>query len=42
MAEEVDESRLVVLEDARHLAAVEQADEVTAELEQHLLVEAAK
>jgi 3-oxoadipate enol-lactonase len=40
MAEEVDGSRLVVLPEARHLAAVEKADEVTRELEQHLLTEA--
>ena len=40
MAEEVVGSRLVVLPDARHLAAVEKADEVTRELEQHLLIEA--
>ena len=40
MAEEVVGSRLVVLPDARHLAAVEKADELTRELEQHLLIEA--
>jgi 3-oxoadipate enol-lactonase len=38
--EEIDRSRVVVLPNARHLAAVEQADAVTQELEQHLSVEA--
>ncbi|HMA28094.1 MAG: 3-oxoadipate enol-lactonase [Solirubrobacterales bacterium] len=41
IAAEVLDSRLVVLPEARHLAAVEQADAVTAELERHLGVEAA-
>jgi 3-oxoadipate enol-lactonase len=34
MAEEIEDSRLVVLPQARHLASVEQADAVTRELEQ--------
>jgi 3-oxoadipate enol-lactonase len=37
---EVDGSRVVVLPDAKHLAAVEQAEAVTRELEQLLAVEA--
>jgi 3-oxoadipate enol-lactonase len=40
VAEEIAESRLVVLPSTRHLAAVERADEVTRELQQHLGVEA--
>ena len=36
MAEEIERSRLVILPEARHLAAVEQADAVTRELEQLL------
>jgi 3-oxoadipate enol-lactonase len=39
IAEEIESARLVVLPDARHLAAVEQADAVTRELEQHLSVD---
>lgn len=42
IGEEIEGSRVVVLPDARHLAAVEQADAVTRELEQHLTVEAAR
>jgi 3-oxoadipate enol-lactonase len=38
IAEEIDDSRLVVLPGARHLAAVEKAAEVTRELEGHLTV----
>jgi pimeloyl-ACP methyl ester carboxylesterase len=38
IAEEIDDSRLVVLPGARHLAAVERAAEVTRELEQLLTV----
>ncbi|HKH22303.1 MAG TPA: 3-oxoadipate enol-lactonase [Solirubrobacterales bacterium] len=41
IAEEIEGSRLVVLPEARHLAAVEQADAVTRELEQLLGVGAA-
>ncbi|MFL5907127.1 MAG: 3-oxoadipate enol-lactonase [Solirubrobacterales bacterium] len=41
VAEEISDSRFVVLPGARHLAAVERADEVTRELQQHLGVEAA-
>ena len=40
IASEVPDSRLVVLPDARHLAAVERADAVTRELNQLLQVEA--
>jgi 3-oxoadipate enol-lactonase len=40
IGEEIPDSRVVVLERARHLAAVEQAKAVTAELQQHLGVEA--
>jgi 3-oxoadipate enol-lactonase len=40
IGEEVDGSRVVVLPDAKHLAAVEQAEAVTRELEQLLAVEA--
>jgi 3-oxoadipate enol-lactonase len=39
---EIDGSRVVMLPNARHLAAVEQADAVTGELEQHLSVEATR
>ena len=39
IADEVPDSRLVTLPVARHLAAVEAADAVTSELEQHLGVE---
>jgi pimeloyl-ACP methyl ester carboxylesterase len=42
IGEEIEGSRVVILPDARHLAAVEQADAVTRELEQHLGVEAAR
>lgn len=42
IGEEIEDSRVVILPDARHLAAVEQADAVTRELEQHLGVEAAR
>jgi 3-oxoadipate enol-lactonase len=42
IGEEVPDSRVVVLPNARHLAAVEQADAVTRELEQHLGVEVAR
>jgi 3-oxoadipate enol-lactonase len=42
IGEEIEGSRVVILRDARHLAAVEQADAVTRELEQHLGVEAAR
>ena len=42
IGEEIEDSRVVVLPSARHLAAVEQADVVTRELEQHLGVEAAR
>ncbi|HEY1237859.1 MAG TPA: 3-oxoadipate enol-lactonase [Solirubrobacterales bacterium] len=41
IADEIQGSRVVVLPNARHLPAVEQADAVTGELEQHLSVEAA-
>jgi 3-oxoadipate enol-lactonase len=41
IGEEIDGSRVAILPNARHLAAVEQADAVTGELEQHLSVEAA-
>src|SRR5829696_3385770 len=41
IAEEIEGSRLVVLPQARHLAAVEQADAVTRELEELLRVGAA-
>ena len=41
IGEEIEDSRVVILPNARHLAAVEQADLVTQELEQHLGVEAA-
>ncbi|HEY1237426.1 MAG TPA: 3-oxoadipate enol-lactonase [Solirubrobacterales bacterium] len=41
IASEITDSRLVVLPDARHLAAVERADEVTRELERLLELEAA-
>jgi 3-oxoadipate enol-lactonase len=40
IGEEIEGSRVVVLPEARHLAAVEQADAVTRELEQLLAVEA--
>jgi 3-oxoadipate enol-lactonase len=40
IAEEIPDSHLVVLPEARHLLAVEQADAVTRELEQHLGLEA--
>jgi 3-oxoadipate enol-lactonase len=40
IGEEIEDSRVVVLPNARHLAAVEQADLLTRELEQHLGVEA--
>jgi 3-oxoadipate enol-lactonase len=39
IGEEIEGSRVVILPEARHLAAVEQADAVTKELEQHLSVE---
>jgi 3-oxoadipate enol-lactonase len=39
IGEEIEGSRVVVLPEARHLAAVEQADAVTRELERHLTVE---
>jgi len=42
IGEEIEDSRVVVLPQARHLAAVEQAEAVTRELEQHLRVEAAR
>jgi 3-oxoadipate enol-lactonase len=42
IGEEIEDSTVVVLPGARHLAAVEKADEVTRELERHLGVEAAK
>ncbi|MFL5869675.1 MAG: 3-oxoadipate enol-lactonase [Solirubrobacterales bacterium] len=42
IAEEIEDSRLVSLPGARHLAAVEKAAEVTAELERHLAVEATR
>jgi pimeloyl-ACP methyl ester carboxylesterase len=42
IGEEIEGSRVVVLPDAKHLAAVEQADAVTRELQQHLSVEAAR
>jgi 3-oxoadipate enol-lactonase len=42
MAGEIEGSRLVILPDARHLAAVEQADAVTRELEQLIGVGAAR
>lgn len=42
VGEEIEGSRVVILPEARHLAAVEQADAVTRELEQHLGVGAAK
>jgi pimeloyl-ACP methyl ester carboxylesterase len=42
IAEEIDDSRLVVLPGARHLAAVEKAADVTRELEQHLSIGATK
>jgi 3-oxoadipate enol-lactonase len=42
IGDEIESSRVVVLPDARHLAAVEQADAVTRELEQHLSVEATR
>jgi 3-oxoadipate enol-lactonase len=42
IAEEVPDSRLVMLPETRHLAAVERADAVTRELEQHLGVRAAR
>ena len=42
IGEEIEGSRVVVLPDAKHLAAVEQADAVTRELQQHLRVEAAR
>jgi 3-oxoadipate enol-lactonase len=42
IGEEIPGSRVVVLPNARHLAAVERADAVTAELEQHLQVEATR
>lgn len=41
IAAEIADARLVVLSDARHLAAVERAEEVTGELERHLGLEAA-
>ena len=40
ISDEIEGSRVVVLPEARHLAAVEQADAVTRELEQLLTVEA--
>jgi len=42
IGEEIEGSRVVILPGARHLAAVEKADEVTRELEQHLSVEATR
>jgi 3-oxoadipate enol-lactonase len=42
IGEEIGDSRVVVLPNARHLAAVEQAEAVTHELEQHLSVEATR
>jgi 3-oxoadipate enol-lactonase len=42
IGEEIEDSTVVVLPGARHLAAVEKADEVTRELEQHLGVEATR
>jgi 3-oxoadipate enol-lactonase len=42
IADEIEGSRVVILPNARHLAAVEAADAVTRELEQHLTVGAAK
>lgn len=42
IAEEIRNARVVILPEARHLAAVEQADAVTRELEQHLAVEVPK
>jgi 3-oxoadipate enol-lactonase len=42
IGEEIGGSRVVILPNARHLAAVEQADAVTRELEQHLSVEATR
>ncbi len=42
VGEEIEGSHVVILPEARHLAAVEQADAVTRELEQHLGVGAAK
>jgi pimeloyl-ACP methyl ester carboxylesterase len=42
IGEEIEGSRVVVLPEARHLAAVEQADAVTRELEELLGVGAAK
>jgi pimeloyl-ACP methyl ester carboxylesterase len=42
IAEEIRNARVAILPEARHLAAVEQADAVTRELEQHLAVEVPK
>jgi len=42
IADEIEDSRLVVLPGARHLAAVEKPDEVARELEHHLTVGAAR
>lgn len=42
IGEEIEGSRVVILPNARHLAAVEQADAVSRELEQHLSVEATR
>jgi 3-oxoadipate enol-lactonase len=42
IGDEIEGSRVVVLPNAKHLAAVEQADAVTRELEQHLSVGATK
>ncbi len=42
IGEEIEDSSVVVLPGARHLAAVEKADEVTRALEQHLGVEATR
>jgi 3-oxoadipate enol-lactonase len=42
IGEEIEGSRVVILPDTRHLAAVEQADAVTRELEQHLSLEATR
>jgi len=42
IGEEIEDSTVVILPGARHLAAVEKADEVTRELEQHLGVEATR
>jgi 3-oxoadipate enol-lactonase len=42
VGEEIEGSHVVILPEARHLAAVEQADAVSRELEQHLGVGAAK